>query len=140
MTATPSRDYARLADIVHKRRLELGMPIAAIAEKAGVSKDTYRKIEEGGSVRDVTYAKIEPALRWAAGSCWEILAGATAPIAVARPEHDDTVEYRPPGASEEDVLHAVTAAAIAVADNLTAKQINDLSRHVLKELQRRGVL
>lgn len=138
MTATPSPEYARLAEIAHARRLELGLPIAKAAQAAGVSKDTWKRIEEGKPVRDVTYAKIENVLVWVAGSINEILDGATG--AVTSERSPTGVAARVSALDEEDLGQAVAGAMVAVTDNLTAAEIRDITGKVVQELKRRGLI
>ncbi|MFD9425554.1 MULTISPECIES: helix-turn-helix domain-containing protein [unclassified Streptomyces] len=64
-----TRDLARLASHVRTRRLELYRSRLAAAEAAGISKDTWRRVEEGMGVREVTYAKVDRALGWDTRSC-----------------------------------------------------------------------
>jgi DNA-binding XRE family transcriptional regulator len=71
--ATPDLD--RLAKYVKAHRLELFASRKAAADVAGISKDTWQKVEEGAEVREVTYAKVERALGWATGSCIAIAEG-----------------------------------------------------------------
>ncbi|GAA2199785.1 MULTISPECIES: helix-turn-helix domain-containing protein [Streptomyces] len=70
-----TRDLDRLAKYVKAHRLELYPSRLAAAQAAGISKDTWHRVEEGEAVRDSTYAKIDKALGWAAGSCLVIAEG-----------------------------------------------------------------
>lgn len=70
-----TRDLDRLARQVKAHRLELYPSRLAAANAAGISKDTWRRVEEAEEVRDATYAKIDKALGWATGSCVLIAEG-----------------------------------------------------------------
>lgn len=114
----------------------------AAANAAGVSKDTWQRVEEGVPVRDVSYAKIDPALGWAVGSCMLIADGGD-PVPVARHEGDgsafESVKI-PPSLLPEDVRGVVTDAAMATTPGLTVREIQELSDKVVEELRKRGIL
>lgn len=128
---------ARLGELIRSRRLELDMSKRAVSTAAGLSINTYQRVEDGYSVRDVTYAKIENILGWAAGSVQEILDGASDPVIVERGAVRGVVHAKVP---EADLEGAVTSAFVAVSDTMTAAEIRDLSRRVLDELRRRGIV
>jgi DNA-binding XRE family transcriptional regulator len=138
-TMTADRDPSTLEQLAAhaaKRRAALGMTKAAVAAAVGVSINTYHRLETGGQIRDVTYAKVETVLGWAPGSCRDILNGAPGPVLV---EHAvDGVAYAKVPA--EDLRQAVTNAVVAVADNLTAAEIREVSRRTMEELKRRGLI
>jgi hypothetical protein len=134
-----TRDLDRLATAVKKRRLELYPSRLAAAKAAGVSKDTWRKVEEGDpAVRETSYAKMDQALHWMVGSCTTILTGGE-PVAV---DHQDGVDvvHTPQSMLPEDVRIAVTDAAMAVTPGLTLGDVQALSTQVVEELRRRGIL
>lgn len=137
----PTNDTAlrRLADHVRRRRVEQGMNKIDVAKAAEITINTYMKVEDAKPVRDLTYGKIETVLQWAPGSCQEVLRGGdptvTVPLtdnAVASPVTSDDLE--------DDVSQAVTNAAIAVADGMSAADIRKLKQRVIDELRRRGRL
>ncbi|HKR49533.1 MAG TPA: helix-turn-helix transcriptional regulator [Pseudonocardiaceae bacterium] len=134
MTATPTRDYLRLAKLARARRLELGLAITAVAEAAGISKDTYRRIEEGREVRDISYARIEPALHWALGSCRAVLEDRKPTPA----EPSSTVVTRIE--LDEDVMSQIVKAAIVTTSELGAAEIRTISDRVIADLKQRGLL
>lgn len=70
-----TRDLDRLAKHVKAHRLELYPSRLAAARAAGISKDTWQKVEEGQEVRESTYAKVDKALGWAIRSCILIAEG-----------------------------------------------------------------
>jgi len=134
----PAEDRRQaLAAATKSRRTQLGMTKAQLARDAGININTYNQIEAGQQVRDATYGKIEPALLWAAGSCRDILDGGHPTIiepigsgAVASPVSSEELG--------EAVGHAVQHAALAISDDLTAKQIRAMMQWVLDELRRQG--
>lgn len=134
----PPRDLERLAKIVKARRLELFPSRLHAAQKAGVSKDTWQRVEEGEQVRSVSYAKLDKALSWAVGSCTVIAEGGE-PVPVV-----DTggglMASVPLEALEEDIRQSVTNATIATAPDLTAREITALNARVMDELRKRGIL
>lgn len=129
----------RLADQVKARRAELLMSKIDVVRQAGLTPITYSKIETGESVRDVTYAKVEPVLGWAQGSCQAILGG-TQPTCL-EPSPRAGAYYSPitPGDLEGAVEQAVQDAAVAVT-NLPASQIRALKQRVVDELRRQAGL
>lgn len=128
----------RLATLVIQRRSSLGMNKIDVARAAQIQINTYSKVEEGKSVRPVTYGKIEPVIGWARSSCLEILRGAAGPT-VVEPGPAGTV-HSPvqPGDLADDVAAAVQDAAVSVSDTLTAAEIRELKRRVVEELMKRG--
>lgn len=70
-----TRDLDRLAKHVKAHRLELYTSRDAAAAAAGMTKDTWQRVEEGRPVRESSYAKVDRALGWATGSCVSIAEG-----------------------------------------------------------------
>lgn len=139
--AAPSAESARqrLATLVTQRRVRLGMNKIDVARAAGITITTYNKIEDGISVRDTSYGKIEKVLQWAPGACLDILNGAAGPTLVD--DADVKGAFISPVAAgdlTDDVASAVQDAAIAVSDDLTAAQIRELKERVVAELRKRG--
>jgi transcriptional regulator with XRE-family HTH domain len=128
----------RLATLVIQRRSSLGMNKIDVARAAQIQINTYSKVEEGKSVRPVTYGKIEPVIGWARGSCLDILRGAAgATLVEARPGGTAISPVRE-GDLAADVAAAVQDAAVSVSDTLTAAEIRELKRRVVEELEKRG--
>lgn len=71
----PPRDLDRLAKRVKAHRMELYPSRKAAADAAGISKDTWRRVEEGLEVWDTKLAAIDKALGWTVGSCIAIAEG-----------------------------------------------------------------
>lgn len=146
MTATnDDAALARIATAVRHRRTELGLSKAAVAQAAGVSINTFQRLEQGERVRDINYVKIEGVLGWQTGSCHDMLKGADGPVLSERGPKFRVVESVGSNPAfeaklDEEVAQAVTAAAVAATDSLTASDIRELSRRVVEELRRRGLL
>lgn len=65
----------RLGQEVDKRVRLLGLDYVDVARAGGFSVETLSKIRKGQQAKGSTYRGLERALRWAAGSVDEILAG-----------------------------------------------------------------
>jgi hypothetical protein len=136
---SPSPDLERLATLVQKRRTELRLGIEPAAKLGGISKDTWKRVEAGQNVWDRSYAGIDTALQWAAGSCLIVLAGGE-PI-TSEPVADNVKITDVPKAELERIVgDAVQHAAIATKGSMTGEEILELNRRVLEELRERGVL
>ncbi|MFI0915209.1 hypothetical protein [Streptomyces abikoensis] len=138
MATRPDRsDLHRLADLIQARRVELGMHKIDVARAAELTITTYNKVEAGEPVRDVTYGKVEPVLRWATGTCRSILDGA--PPTTMEPSVVPGAFYSviSPGDLEREVARAVQEAAVAVT-NMPASEIRELKQRVIEELRQRG--
>ncbi|MEV5944487.1 hypothetical protein [Streptomyces sp. NPDC051994] len=135
-------DLARLATYVSKRRTELKLGVEPAAKLAGISKDTWKRVEAGQKVWDSKYAGIEEALAWAFGSCQDVMAGGEPLISAAVSESDRRTRITPiPKAELERVFgDAVTTAAIATRGDLSSEEVRELNRRVMEELRQRGVL
>lgn len=138
--APPHEESAlqRLATLVIQRRSSLGMNKIDVARAAQIQINTYSKVEEGKSVRPVTYGKIEPVIGWARGSCLEILRGAPNATVIESGSAGIAVSPIQEGDLAADVAAAVQDAAVSVSDTLTAAEIRELKRRVVEELEKRG--
>jgi hypothetical protein len=149
MNATPEA-LQRLGALVAGRRAELRLERRPAARLAGISNTTWKRVEEAHSVRDVSYAAMEPVLRWAYGSCLKILAGGE-PTPIA---DDDSAPPSDPEPTREliaegdgyqvfrhvpadDLRDAVRSAAIAVIPGTTGAEIQEMERIVEEELRKR---
>jgi transcriptional regulator with XRE-family HTH domain len=130
----------RLARLVAERRTQLGMHKIDVARAAQTTITTYRKIESGEPVRDVTYSKIEPVLSWAPGTCRDILDGAGATATERSPANGYV--YSPVTADDlqGDFEDSVQEAVIAVADSLTSVEIRKIKQQAVEAFRRRGRL
>jgi hypothetical protein len=133
-------ELPRLASAVKTRRLELGLPRLKAATEAGISKDTWKRVEEAAPVRELNYAKIDTVLGWAVGSCTIILAGGhpipAGPSAVA-PEVTiaDTTDT-PRDAAAKDVV----SSRLASATDLPVEEIQPLTERIIRDLKRQGII
>ena len=134
------RALQRLATLVTRRRADLGMNKIDVARAAQLQINTYSKVEDGKPVRVTTYARIEPILGWAQGSCSDILDGATAATVVEKRPGGAVVSDVQAGDLATDIANAVQNAAVSVSDSLTAAEIREMKQRVLDELIRQGKL
>lgn len=136
--ATP--DLARLARYVKARRLELGLARKLAAARAGMSKDTWRRVEEGEPVREMSYAKMDPVLGWASGSTAGVLGGGE-PVAT-RAAETSGAEISELSSTDRGgrAREAIQLAAISTTSGLTAEEIRDLSDRAVEELKERGII
>lgn len=132
-------DLGRLATLVQKRRTELRLGIEPAAKLGGISKDTWKRVEAGQKVWDRSYAGIDAALQWAAGSCLGVLAGVE-PLTSEPIDDDVKVTEVPKAELERLVGDAIQHAAIATKGSMTGEEILELNRRVVEELRERGVL
>ena len=131
-------DLERLAERVELRRIERDLGVEPAARLAGMSKDTWKRVETGKRVHDTSYAKIDRALRWAVGGCLDILAGKN-PIEVEMSEGGIQRAKLSPADLKEAVGLAVQTASIATTE-LSAPEIRALTAGVLEDLRRRGIV
>lgn len=141
--AMAPRDLDRLARVAKARRLELGLARNKTAAEIGISKDTWKRVEQGQPVREMNYAKIDAALGWAVGSCLLVAEGGH-PVP-SEPSDDlegarisTVVEPLGPDAGEE-VARAVQVASLGTTD-LSAEEIRELSDRVVEDLRKRGII
>lgn len=133
--ATP--DLQRLAERVTDRRERLGLSVRRAATVAGISKDTWTRIEDAKPVRQQTYDAIEPVLGWTAGSCRKIVDGGEA---VQVESDEGRITAVPPETLEAELRDAVQGALIASTDDLTAAQIRQVNERAIEILRSRGIL
>lgn len=135
---TTPRDLGRLAKAVKARRLQLHPSRLAAAKSAGVSKDTWQRVEDGLLVRDVSYAKMDRALGWAVGSCVAIAEGGEpVPVEALGGDGGAMISAVPVGWLEKELPGVVESSAMATAPGLTVREIHALSDRVVEELLRR---
>lgn len=106
-----------------------------------MSKDTWKKVEEGASVRDTSYAGIEKALGWAAGSCADILAGKDPTLAdPSSASPGAKIAAIPSATLRRTVGDAVQSAAVRTFGDAPASKVQELNDRVLAELRERGII
>lgn len=134
------RDLDALAKAVKERRIELGLGYKSAAKEAGIAPDTWKRIETGLPVRELSYAKVDPVLQWAPGSCADVLAGRS-PVPVTPVEGAPGVSISPlPPEALEDAKGVVQLATIATTSGLTSDEIRALSERVIRDLKQKGYL
>lgn len=131
--ATP--DLQRLADRVADRRENLGLSVRRAAIAAGISKDTWTRVEKSEKVNLSTHAAVEAVLGWAAGSCRKILDGGEPVL-----DTQGKITAVPPDLLEAEVRDAVQGALIASTDDLTTAQIREVNDRAIAALRERGIL
>ncbi|KOT94563.1 hypothetical protein ADK70_12790 [Streptomyces rimosus subsp. pseudoverticillatus] len=142
--ASPT-DLDRLARYVKQRRLEMNLARLLAANAAGMSKDTWARVERGQPVREMNYAKIDKVLEWAPGSCVSVASGQE-PVPLTgelAPGHygAKVTESADAGADVAAVVRRVVeSASIAMTDHLTAQEIRDLSARIAADLKEEGVI
>lgn len=104
---------------------------------AGLSKDTWMRVEGGGPVRHVTYDKVESTLGWTVGSCRKIMDGGEPSLL----DFDFDVEFAAVPAEQQEaaIRHAVQDAMVAGTD-LNASKIREVNERVIETLRERGIL
>lgn len=131
-----TRDLERLARAVKSARLALHPSRLVAAKAAGISKDTWKRVEEGKEVRDGTYRKVEHALDWPSGACEEIAAGGPVP----GEEDPDVTVLEGEDYDDPEVREIVQLSAIATMPGLTGEQVMVLSERIAVDLKRKGKL
>lgn len=133
-------DLLRLARAVKQRRLALRLARLKAATDAGISKDTFKRVEEGLPVREMSYASIDAILGWANGSCASILAGGS-PTVIEKAEADPNVAItKVTDAGRGDTVRRVVESASIASTNLPADEIRKLAERVVEDLRREGVI
>ncbi|GGQ83357.1 helix-turn-helix domain-containing protein [Streptomyces flaveolus] len=135
MTTTPP-GLDRLAQTVKRHRMQQYSSRDAAAEAAGITRNTWKRVEEGAEVRESTYAKIDKALGWAIGSCVAVKEGGS-PVLAA----DDIAANESPAVrlTEEEAQQAAFEAARAKLPASTPiGDINAFSVEFVEILRRLG--
>lgn len=136
-----STDHLRaLAEAVKGRRLALGLARKRAADQAGISKDTWRRVEEALPVRDMSYAAMDPVLGWAVGSCAAVKGGGSP--TVAHPSVSDpktTIADVTDATRGVAVKRIVESASIGTTD-LSASEIRELAARIVDDLTREGII
>lgn len=133
-----TRDLDRLAFRVKAHRLELYPSRLAAAQTAGISKDTWLRVEEGKEVRESTYAKIDKALGWAIGSCIAIADGGE-PVLVDT-QREAPAAAAPAPLSADALRQAAFDAARAKMPSAPIGEIDAFSDELVEVLRRAGAV
>jgi hypothetical protein len=133
-----TRDLDRLAKRVKAHRLELYPSRLAAARAAGISKDTWRKVEEGLYVQEGKLARIDKALGWATGSCVAVADGAE-PVLV---DASGAIETAGPQTlmSEEAVRRAAFEAARSKLPTASIGDVDAFTDELVEVLRRIGAV
>ena len=129
-----TRDLGRLAKRVKAHRMELYSSRDAAAAAAGMTKDTWQRVEEGRPVRESSYAKADKALGWAVGSCIVIADGGE-PVLVDDPGSPAAGVPRP---TEDEVRKAAFEAATAKLPTAPIGEVQAFVDELVKVLRRTG--
>jgi hypothetical protein len=130
-----TRDLGRLAERVKAHRLALYPSRLAAARAAGVSKDTWQKVEEAmPDIREASYAKIDQALGWAIGSCTAIADGGE-PVLV---DHPDNAAPTPAPIDAETLRRAAFEAARAKLPAAPIGDVDAFSDELVDVLRKAG--
>jgi hypothetical protein len=138
----PARDYERLATLTRRRRAELGLALNdANAKAGGLSNRTWQRVEKGLEIRETNYVKIDGLMKWAPGSCLQVLEGGD-PVPVEGIEGAPGLQKSPvpQEVMESQARDAVQLALIATAKGTTAEEIREMSERVVRELRERGLI
>lgn len=128
------RDPQRLGDRVKSHRLQLYSSRDAAAAAAGITKDTWQRVEEGRPVRESTYVKIDKALGWAVGSCALVGDGGEPMLAGESPPG----RTDGPGLTAEAARAAAYAAARAAMPRAPIADVDEFVDEFVKALHRVG--
>ncbi|MFD4394714.1 helix-turn-helix domain-containing protein [Kitasatospora sp. NPDC058478] len=128
----------RLAETVARRRAELRLSRDACARQAGMSITTWRRVEEGQPVRDVTYARVDEVMGWPLGASTRVIEDpAFTPMSS---EVVKGARFSKAPLDSEALRRAIQNATIATAPDLTGAQIQELQERAIEELRRQGLL
>lgn len=144
----------RLGELVTARRTKLRLSVRAAGRLAGSTNTTWQRVEDGKSVRDLTYAAVEYVLRWDAGSCKAVLAGGEPTVIDDNPPQeaprqdaeadeqpeliangDGYEEWKPAVAT--DLRDAVRDAVMVVLPDTPGRDIQAMEEAVEEHLRRR---
>lgn len=133
-----TRDLGRLAERVKAHRLALYPSRLAAAQAAGISKDTWQRVEEGvPDIREASYAKIDKALGWAIGGCVAIAEGGE-PVLADRPHNGTPASVPSAPISAEAVRQAAFEAARAKLPAAPIGDVDAFSDELVEVLRRAG--
>jgi DNA-binding XRE family transcriptional regulator len=129
-----TRDLGRLATRVKAHRHEQYPSRDAAAAAAGVTRNTWKRVEEGLEVRELTYAKVDKALGWVTGSCILIADGGEPFLATEFPPYQPAV----PELTEEEARKAAYEAARGAMPKVPIGEVDDFVDRFVKALRQTG--
>ena len=131
-----TRDLDRLARYVTAHRMELFPSYKEAARAAGISKDTWKKIEKGREdVRPTIYPKVAKALGWALGDCMAVAEGGE-PVLTDHSGGSPTVSSPLPGAAA--VRRWVLEAARTTLPTVPIGDIDAFEDELVEVMRRAG--
>ena len=101
-----------------------------------MSKDTWQRVEEGRSVRESTYVRVDKALGWAPGSCVLVGEGGEPVLAGTPPEPAGTAADERP--TEEAARVAAYEAMRAALPRTPIAEVDEFVEEFVKALHRTG--
>lgn len=129
-------DLPRLASAVKARRLALGL---ARKKAPAVAPDTWKRVEEGKLVRDMSYAAIDAALGWAVGSCASIKAGGS-PVVAELSSADPAVTIADVSDSARAAAARRVVSATIATTGLPVEETETLTERIMGDLKRGGIV
>lgn len=133
-----TRDLDRLAQRVYTHRLALYLSRLDAARAAGISKDTWKRAEEGKFVQDVKLARIDQALGWTVGSCVAIAEGGEPALFDAEKAAARGLP-KPPASLDPDLVRkAVYEAARSKMPSTPIGDLDGLADEIVDVLRRAG--
>lgn len=130
-------DLRRLAKAVTLRRTALRLSVDEAARRAPMSNTTWHRVEDGLSVRDTSYSRVDGVLDWPPGTCRQVIEDPSfQPFAT---ETAQGARYSSP-TIDEAVAQVIQRATIATVPDVTGAQIVELQERAVEELRRRGLL
>lgn len=134
-----TRDLKRLGARVKAHRIELHPSRLAAAQVAGISKDTWKRVEDGEVVQDSKYPKVDKALGWVVGSCVAVAEGGEPALAGAAAREGAASPAASAAAlSAEQLRRAAFEAARAKLPDASIGALDEFSDELVEILRRAG--
>ncbi|MFJ4974142.1 hypothetical protein ACIP6X_02125 [Streptomyces coeruleorubidus] len=144
MPPADERDYERLATLARRRRAELGLALNDVNAKAGgLSNRTWQRVEKGLEIRETNYVKVDGLLKWAPGSCLNVLDGGdpTPVEEMKEPAASDVQKSAlPQDVIDRQAIETIQLALIATAKGTSAEEIREMSERAVRDLKERGLI
>lgn len=144
MPPADERAYERLATLARRRRAELGLALNDVNAKAGgLSNRTWQRVEKGLEIRETNYVKVDGLLKWAPGSCLNVLDGGD-PTPVEEMKDPDASGVQksalPQDVIDKQAIETIQLALIATAQGTSAEEIRKMSERAVRDLKERGLI
>lgn len=129
-------DWDRVGKEVRASREAQGLTQAMLAERTGQTLSTIQNLESARYGKGFTRVPrsllmVADGLGWPPGKLEALLLGT---------DSNEEKVAATQRFSEEDLRQAMVSAMVAVADNLTAAEIREISQRTVNELARRGIV